>query len=438
MKRILSLLLSLTMALSGCSIKTEERPSFDNNSNPPQITSTVESTRAQSTVKPGSNSNSSGSIMSLQSYDTKSEEYIDSLEITGLKSEALSRYVVDTVYSDLVEQLDSDQYFVENIETIYISKEYINELTYNSQENIYFGYKLSELDEAFQDEKYIFTLGDDGQTTVKKFEEYDDTYDKVIRNVAIGTGVIIICVTVSVVTAGAGAPAMSMIFAASAKEATAFALSSGVISGVSAGVVEGMKTHDFDKAIKAAALEGSEGFMWGAIVGSITGGTGEARNISLLKGADVTANGLTLQQAAKIQKESKYPLDVIKQFRSMEQYEVCKEAGLTAKMVNGKTALIRDIDLNYIYETKGLTNLELMRQGNAAIDPVSNLPYDLHHIGQKVDSTLAILTKEEHMKNGNNKIWHILGKVSEVHTSGNTWDKQREEFWMAMAEMAAA
>ena len=225
----------------------------------------------------------------------------------------------------------------------YISKEYLDELAYNSQENIYFGYKLSELDEAFQGQKYIFTLGDNGQTDVQPFEEYDDTFDKVIRNVAIGTGVILLCVTVSVVTGGLGAPAASMIFAASAKSATVFALSSGVISGVSAGVVEGLQTHDFDKAVKAAALHGSEGFMWGAITGAITGGISEAQTVSALKGADVTANGLKLQEAAKIQKESKYPLDIIKQFKSMEEYNVYKEAGLTVKMVNGKTALVPKI-----------------------------------------------------------------------------------------------
>lgn len=81
-----------------------------------------------------------------------------------------------------------------------------------------------------------------------QFEEYDDTYDKVIRNVAIGTGVILLCVTVSVVTGGLGAPAaVSAIFAASAKSATVFALSSGALSGVSAGIVEGLGTHDFQK-----------------------------------------------------------------------------------------------------------------------------------------------------------------------------------------------
>ena len=187
-----------------------------------------------------------------------------------------------------------------------------------------------------------------------------------------------IILTVSVVSAGVGAPAVSMIFAASAKSATTFALSSGVISGVSAGVVEGIKTHDFDEAVKAAALKGSEGFMWGACAGAVAGGAGEA---IALKGA--TMNGLTMNEAATIQKESKYPLDVIKQFSSMEQYNICKENGLAAKMVNGKTALIRNIDLDYIAkEAGGKTNYELMLEGKAPFDP-SGVRYELHHIGQE-------------------------------------------------------
>lgn len=365
--------------------------------------------------------------------DTNSEEYVNSLVFTSLNDPNLMRYVEDTVYTDLVNQLDSDKYFVENVEAVYISKEYLDELAYNSQENIYFGYKLSDLEEAFQGDKFIFTLGENGQTDVVPFEEYDDTFDKVIRNVAIGTGVILLCVTVSVVTGGAGALAVSMIFAASAKSATVFALSSGVISGVSAGVVEGIQTHDFDKAVKAAAFKGSEGYMWGACTGAITGGSSEA---IALKGA--TLNGLTMKQAATIQKESKYPIDVIKQFSNMEQFEICKEAGLTAEMVNGKTALIRNIDLNFVDEATGMTNLELMQQGKAAIDPISGLPYELHHIGQKADSTLAILTKAEHMQNGNNKIWHVFGKASEAHAPGNTWDTQRMDFWKSMATLLSA
>lgn len=430
MKKALALLISCVMLLTGCSLQEP----IDNSSE--ATTSIAEQTAAstaETTVSTETESqtsteqdNTDTTETSLLSVNTSSEEYIDSLGFTSLSDPALLQYVEDTVYKDLVEQLDSDEYFVENVEAVYISKEYLDEMAYNSQENIYFGYKLSELDEAFQGEEYIFTLDENGQTDVVTFEEYDSTFDTVVRNVAIGTGVILLCVTVSAVSGVLGAPAISMVFAASAKSAGVFALSSGTVGGLSAGIIEGIKTHDFDKAMKAAALEGSEGFKWGAFTGALAGGTTEA---IALKGASL--NGLTMNEAAIIQKESKYPIDVIKQFNTMEQYDICKEAGLTADMVNGKTALTRKIDLNFVDNEKGLTNLERMKQGLAPLDPSGN-PYELHHIGQRADSTLAILTQDEHRLGGSNKIWHKL--VSESKIDRNEFDKVRELFWKSMAD----
>ena len=165
-------------------------------------------------------------------------------EFTGLDDSALLTYMEDSIYTNLVTEMDNEMYFVENVSAVYISKEYLEEVAYNSQENIYFGYTLSELDAYFQGTRYVFTLGDDGQTIVTEFQEYDDTYEQILKNVAIGTGVILICVTVSVVSGGLGAPAVSMIFAASAKTGTIMGLSSGLFSGVSAGVVTGMETGD--------------------------------------------------------------------------------------------------------------------------------------------------------------------------------------------------
>ena len=227
-------------------------------------------------------------------------------EFSDLNDVNLLPYLEDSIYSELVTALNSEDYFVENVNAIYISKEYLEEVAYNSQENIYFGYTLSELDSYFQGTRYVFTLGDDGQTVVTEFQKYDDTYDQMLKNVAIGTGVILVCVTVSIVTYGAGAPAVSMIFAASAKTGTIMALSSGVFSGVSAGVVKGIETGDLNESMKAAALAGSEGFKWGAISGTIAGGAGE---VIALKGA--TLNGLTMNEAALIQKELRFLLSVL-------------------------------------------------------------------------------------------------------------------------------
>ena len=350
---------------------------------------------------------------------------------SGMNDPNLLRYTEDTIYENLVATLDSDEYFVENVSAVYISQEYIDELAYNSQANIYFGYTLQELAEQFQGKKYIFTLGDDGSTIVTEFEEYDDTYDRALKNVAIGTGVILVCVTVSLVSAGLGAPAVSMIFSVAAQSGTKMALSGGFMGGIAAGIVTGVQTGDMDEALKAAALTGSEGFKWGAISGALAGGASEA---IALKGA--TRSGLTMNEAATIQRESKYPLDVIKQFKSMDQYEICKNAGLYPVTVNGKTSLVRAIDLDYV-DDFGRTNLQRMKEGLAAIDPDSGLPYELHHIGQKTDSTLAILTKAEHMQGGNNSIWHEFGSASEVHNAANEalWNRQRQTYWRQLATL---
>lgn len=399
MKRLIALILACAL-LTGCAPQT--------NSDGIQ-----EKTTAPATSQPES------------SYSFTEEE---PPEFSDLNDVNLLPYLEDSIYSELVTALNSEDYFVENVNAIYISKEYLEEVAYNSQENIYFGYTLSELDSYFQGTRYVFTLSDDGQTVVTEFQKYDDTYDQILKNVAIGTGIILVCVTVSIVTYGAGAPAVSMIFAASAKTGTIMALSSGVFSGVSAGIVKGIETGDLDESMKAAALAGSEGFKWGAISGTIAGGAGEA---IALKGA--TLNGLTMNEAALIQKESGYPLDVIKQFSNMEQYQICQSAGLSPHMVNGNMALIRKIDLNYV-DDMGRTNLQRMEQGIAALDP-SGASYELHHIGQHADSTLAVLTKAEHMQGGNNKIWHMFGEPTEVHGAGNTWDLQRQQFWKQLAKM---
>lgn len=373
---------------------------------------------------------------SLSNTSSSSLTGVENIDFKSLDDEDLQQYVRDTVYTDLIADLNSDDYYVENVSTSYVSQEYIDELEYNSKANIYFGYSLSDLEKQFQGRHFVFTY-QNGNTQVEEFKEYDDTYDQVVRNVAIGTGVILICVTVSAVTAGAGAPAVSMIFAASAKTGTTVALSSGVISAAASGIVTGVETGDVKSAVKSAALEGSKGFMWGAIGGAVSGGAGEA---VALKGAAL--NGLTMNEAATIQKESKYSLDVIKKIRSMDEYNVYKNAGLTYKMVNGRPGLITtDIDWTYKSETAGkmLTNLDRVKMGLPPIDSATGKAYELHHIGQSVDSPLAILTEAQHRSGETNKILHDpnIGAGEGVHAKLTTaeWIAQKKEFWKGIYEL---
>ena len=213
-------------------------------------------------------------------------------------------------------------------------------------------------------------------------------------------------------------------------------LSSGLFSGVSAGVIKGIETGNMEEAVKAAALAGSDSFKWGAITGAITGGAQEtakyAKAMRALKGVELN-KAITKQQAAVMQMESGYPVEVIKQYQNLDQYNACKEIGLTSYMVDGKNALIRDIDLNYLDE-KGRTNLQRMQSGLAPLDPTGNA-YELHHLGQKVDSPLAILTRKEHREGDNHKLWHLFEKGSEVHIDDSAWNTQRKHFWKDFARL---
>ena len=222
--------------------------------------------------------------------DTKvSDEVIEKKEVPefyGLNDSSLLQYVEDRVYAELESNFADDDYIVNGVEAVYISQDYLDELAFNSKSNIYFGYTLEEIESQYNGTKYIFTLGEDGTTVVQPFEDYDDTFEQVVKNVAIGSGVILICVTVSVVTAGVGAPAVSMVFAAAASTGTSFALSSSVISAATTAAVTGFQTKDPEETMKAALLSGSESFKWGAITGAILGGASEA---IVLKNASQTA-----------------------------------------------------------------------------------------------------------------------------------------------------
>ena len=348
--------------------------------------------------------------------------------------------IKDVIYQDLIDELDED-YFIENVEVSYYSQEYIDQLEYNSKENVFFGYTLSEVEDAFQGTPYVFTYdSDDNSTTVVEFEEYDDTYDRIIKNVAIGSGVIIVCVTVSAATSGA-APAMSLVFSVGAEKA---AIGSLIGSGFgSLGTIvnqllseDGISEDNIKDVIKNTGLSASEGFKFGTIWGGIFGIVGEASaQHQVAKEFDVSnLNGLSKSEAIAIQRKTGWSPEVIKQLHSGKEIKIYEEANLVCEEINGSDALIREIDLDYVDDVVGKSNLELMKEGKAPIDPTTGKKYQLHHIGQKNDASLAILTEEEHQ--ANTKILHYSTNKSEINkTAFNT---QREKFWKSYAELAVA
>lgn len=296
MRRIIAVLLACVMAVTGCgssvsgnesvsnvagseeTVTEAEEPLFEEESAVQAAETTIETD--QVSVEQMTEESETDSVTDADVEEAE-REYLLAQSYSGLNDPRLLQQVEDSVYSGLVSEFNNEDYIIENVNAVYISKEYLEELDYNSKANIFFGYTLAELDEQFQGTRYVFTLGEDGETVVQPFEEYeDDTYDKVIKNVAIGSGVILVCVTVSVVTGGVGLAPVSMVFAASANTATTFALSSSIIGAVSAGTIEGIRTGELDSALKAAAVGASEGFKWGAIAGAIVGGGSELSAIN--------------------------------------------------------------------------------------------------------------------------------------------------------------
>lgn len=352
----------------------------------------------------------------------------EEVQFSDLDDPEFHFYLQESVYEQVVESLDSEEYLVGDVEATYVSKEYLRELSFNGQENVFFGYSLAALDELYEGEKYVFTVGD-GETTTQAFNSIRDArFDKTIENVAVGGGVILVCVTVSAVTAPA-APVVSVIFAASAKGAAALGALDGAISAVSAGVAKQIETGNYEEALKEAAYTGSEAFKIGAVAGAVSAGAAKTASLK-----NMTKNGLTMNQAAKIQKESKWPAEVIAKLKSSDEYDLYKKAGLRSTKLNGKTILSRDIDFKAKFKKVDgsfETNLERMLDGRAPLDPTGK-SYELHHVNQENDGVFAILTGEEHRGKGNSGILHTSGKISEIIR--DDFDKVREQFWIDFAQ----
>lgn len=222
-----------------------------------------------------SNSNKEQSIENNQT----DSEIDDSSRFTSFNNPELYQYLQDNVYSNLVSEFDSEDYIVNNISATYVSEEYLEESACNSKSNIYFGYSLEEVMNQF-DEEFVFTLDSSGNTIVEDFVSYDDTYDKVIKNITDGAGVILIFATVSVVSAHLPLPtAFNIIFSTAAKDAAKSALSSSMISAITASIVTGMETGDFQEVKKSSLLVGSEVFKWSAITGAISGVINESLHL---------------------------------------------------------------------------------------------------------------------------------------------------------------
>lgn len=179
--------------------------------------------------------------------------------------------IAEDVYLATLESVDSSEYTIAGVDVVYLSEEYIDELVYNTRENEYFGYKLSFLDEHFEEQPYVFTINDKGDTVVRRQEalEMDEIGLDVLRNVATAAGVI--AITYYLIPLAPAGSVIAVTFAGAAENAILYTEIAGAIGAIGGAIAaankEGADTTDI---LKGMALNGSKGMKVGAIGGVIS------------------------------------------------------------------------------------------------------------------------------------------------------------------------
>ncbi len=343
----------------------------------------------------------------------------DMLEYATLIAPTQEEQIEEDISAVLSEALGND--YLVDVQVFYESKEAIEEGIYNSKETEYFGFLLSEVDAYFEGTPYVFCIDDDGETAVKEFVPYDDTWDKVLTNVAIGTGVILVCVTVSSLTVTA-APAVHLVFAAAKDYAINFGIKGALTMGIRSAVLKYAESGDIKESLKSAALGASEGYKWGAIGGAITGATAKTVNLAGLR----RATHMSMNDVAKIQMYSNFSDATIKNIHSMDEFNVYQKANLVEYEIGGKKLLLpADADWDFKDPATGLTNRELIANGHNPVDN-NGISYEWHHVGQKTNSPLALLTKAQHHSDGNDLILHHKTQSSVVHVgTDSAWQSEK-------------
>lgn len=403
-QRIIIILLSCLLLLSGCSTKD-------------QISESTSTTHQQTTNVTGNS----------DSIEPSEQDVLDSVE--------------DSVFSSIIDQIDGKKYYIENITSTFVSQEYLEELQFNSTNNSYFGYNLNDLERQFEGTRYVFYPSEDGSTKFKEFkknEDYDKVLERSVASVKSSSKPIMTFVTLSAISAAVGQEAISMVLFHYATTTLAFAVAGATIGAIAGAITEGIESNGMDMVLKRATEYGAIGFKWGAIVGTIAG---PAKTAKLYKAMKISPpKNLTIKDAVAIQQVSHYPSEIINNMYSIKEYKIYKKLKLKPKKINGRWVLSRKIDLNYVSSQMEngklvrLSNLERINRGLSPIDPKTNKVFELHHIGQEVDSPLAILSKAEHQKYY--KILHQSGKKG-VHSQlpTNVWQQQVSGIWSKYKEL---
>lgn len=233
MKRIIALFLATSMLLTGCAETKEQISSFE------EIKSQTSNTATESNTS---------FISQIDSSPKKESEVI----YESFDNKQLLENVKEQIYNDTAIALDDTECLVESVNVTYISKEYLEEVAFNSQSNIFLGYTLAEVEEMFNGKKHVFTVNNTGETVVEEFKETEKTnFGNKLTNLASTFGQVLVDITISVASKAAGkAPELvKFLFKISPQTAIGSELLSTLCSSVVAGVAEGIKKQDIGVAL---------------------------------------------------------------------------------------------------------------------------------------------------------------------------------------------
>ena len=146
MKKILSTLLVLSVFLTGCTFTgTSKSSSVSVESTSMESTEVTTVASVEDSTTAGTESTSVATTSFSEAEETKpnndhSYDYMDEqvkeMNFRSLSDPNLLKYMEGAVYQHLVDDLGKDV-CVDNVSAVYLSQEFIDELTYNSKSNVF-------------------------------------------------------------------------------------------------------------------------------------------------------------------------------------------------------------------------------------------------------------------------------------------------------------
>lgn len=161
-------------------------------------------------------------------------------------------------------------------------------------------------------------------------------------------------------------------------------------------------------------------------------------NTEKVEATRLERNELTSEQKEQIKNETHWSGEIIDNIRSMDEYEkVYKPADLHEQKVDGRTCLVKNIDMDYVSPKTGLSNREAMAKGASPLDAKTGEKLELHHMGQNYDAPLAELCENSEHGDGNDKILHDKNTESwrnDTQLKNQYQNVDRPNHWKERAE----